>query len=156
MIVVVGGSSRKVGKTTVVCEIIAATPEARWTAIKVSPDDHEPGPTGDTCRYLAAGAVNARLMKEVPELTGNVILESNRILDVLTPDLFVFVAGDGEWKPNVDKYAKRADFVVHGHDTPPVLSGRQPGATDVCARTRSLCPCVVTRWIATRLHQSER
>ena len=36
-------------------------------------------------------------------------------------DLFVFVEGDGEWKPNADKYAKRADFVVRGHATPSLI-----------------------------------
>ena len=85
MIVVVGGSSRKAGKTTVICEIIAATSGAQWTAVKVTPDVHVPGPTGDTGRYLAAGAVRSMLTKEAPELKGNVILESNRIMDVLAP-----------------------------------------------------------------------
>jgi Molybdopterin-guanine dinucleotide biosynthesis protein len=43
VIVVVGGQSRKVGKTTVVCEILRATPERGWIAIKISPHAHGAG-----------------------------------------------------------------------------------------------------------------
>lgn len=80
-IVVVGGQSRKVGKTTMVAGLIAALPEYRWTAFKISlhrhggrwkgdglgngaPDRHtwevseEKDRSGDadTSRFLAAGA----------------------------------------------------------------------------------------------------
>ncbi|GGA61418.1 hypothetical protein GCM10011507_11150 [Edaphobacter acidisoli] len=39
-IVVVGGHSKNVGKTSVVAGLIAAMPEMRWTAIKVSVSGH--------------------------------------------------------------------------------------------------------------------
>lgn len=39
-IIVVGGSNRGVGKTTLVCGLIAALPEYRWNAIKVTTHDH--------------------------------------------------------------------------------------------------------------------
>ena len=65
MIVVVGGSSRKVGKTTVMCEIISATREAAWTALKISPHDHQHGHFGDTDRYTAAGAVKSELLNDL-------------------------------------------------------------------------------------------
>lgn len=39
-IVVVGGHSRSVGKTSVVAGLIAATPEMRWTAIKITQYGH--------------------------------------------------------------------------------------------------------------------
>jgi hypothetical protein len=80
-IVVVGGHSRSVGKTSVVAGLIAALPEFRWTALKVTQyghgvcsangeacdcttDDHswaiseEKDPKGgsDTSRFLSAGA----------------------------------------------------------------------------------------------------
>jgi hypothetical protein len=83
-IVVIGGHSRGVGKTSVVAGLIAALPEFRWTALKVTQyghgvcsadgqacdcatDDHawaiteERNANGesDTSRFLGAGAVRA-------------------------------------------------------------------------------------------------
>jgi hypothetical protein len=83
-ILVVGGHSRNIGKTSVVAGLIAALPEMRWTAFKVTQYGHgicsangEPcdcetadhtiavseerdGATGtDSARYLAAGAVRS-------------------------------------------------------------------------------------------------
>jgi hypothetical protein len=82
MIVVVGGNTRNIGKTTLVCDIIRALPEMNWTAVKItqyghSACAHEGGDCGcapadpacpyaldeqtavdstDTGRYLEAGA----------------------------------------------------------------------------------------------------
>jgi hypothetical protein len=39
-IIVVGGSNRGVGKTALVCGLIAALPEYRWTAVKITAHDH--------------------------------------------------------------------------------------------------------------------
>src|SRR5665213_3908579 len=83
-IVVVGGHSRNIGKTSVVAGLIAALPEMHWTAFKITQFGHgvcsangEPcdcetadhtiavseerqGATGtDSARYLAAGAVRS-------------------------------------------------------------------------------------------------
>lgn len=83
-IVVIGGHSRSVGKTSVVAGLIAALPECRWTAFKITQyghgvcslngeschcatDDHswaiseEKDRSGesDTSRFLLAGAVRA-------------------------------------------------------------------------------------------------
>ncbi len=83
-IVVVGGHSRSVGKTSVVAGLIAALPECRWTALKITQyghgicsnsgkschcasDDHtwaineEKDQSGksDTSRFLVAGAQRA-------------------------------------------------------------------------------------------------
>jgi hypothetical protein len=82
-LVVVGGQSRKVGKTSVVCGLIAALPELRWTAIKLT--QHEPAELvaglppsilvreerernsgTDSSRYLAAGAERAFLVRVQP------------------------------------------------------------------------------------------
>jgi molybdopterin-guanine dinucleotide biosynthesis protein len=82
--VVIGGHSRNIGKTSVVCGLIAAMPERRWTAIKITQFGHgvcsangEPcdcetadhtlaiseerdATTGtDSSRYLAAGAARS-------------------------------------------------------------------------------------------------
>jgi hypothetical protein len=46
-IIVVGGSNRGVGKTALVCGLIAALPEYRWTAVKITTHDHpQPVTTG--------------------------------------------------------------------------------------------------------------
>ena len=123
MIVVVGGSSRKAGKTTVMCEIIAATREALWTAIKLTPHAHDPSRTGDTERYLAAGAVNAYLHEALPAQldAGNFIIESNSVLATLVPDLFVFVNSEGEQKPSALEHAHRADVTIREHTTPELI-----------------------------------
>jgi hypothetical protein len=80
VIVVVGGHSRNIGKTTVAASIIAATREAGWTAVKVTQHGHgvcthacscaehedlvaidqEAAPNDtDSGRFLAAGAERA-------------------------------------------------------------------------------------------------
>ena len=83
-IVVVGGHTRNIGKTSVVAGLIAAMPEWRWTAVKITQFGHgvcsangEPcdcetadhtiavseerdaGSGTDTSRYLAAGAARS-------------------------------------------------------------------------------------------------
>jgi hypothetical protein len=83
-IVVIGGHSRSVGKTSVVAGLIAALPEFHWAALKITQYGHgicsangevcdcatgdhswavseekNPGGDSDTSRYLAAGAVRA-------------------------------------------------------------------------------------------------
>lgn len=84
MLVVIGGNSRNIGKTSVMAALIRAVPEARWTAMKITQyghrvcshsgascgcetgDDHpyalveerEPNRT-DTGRFLAAGATRS-------------------------------------------------------------------------------------------------
>ena len=39
-IVVVGGHTRNIGKTQLVCDVIAAFPEAQWTAVKITQHGH--------------------------------------------------------------------------------------------------------------------
>jgi hypothetical protein len=83
-LIVIGGHSRSVGKTSVVAGLIAALPEFNWTALKVTQyghgvcsmdgelchcatDDHswaiseelDRSGESDTSRFLAAGAVRA-------------------------------------------------------------------------------------------------
>ncbi len=81
MLVVVGGHTRNIGKTSVMCSIIRATADRAWTAIKITQYGHgvcskdgeacecalpdhpfalqqelDPGTGTDSSRYLAAGA----------------------------------------------------------------------------------------------------
>ncbi len=82
-IVVIGGHSRSVGKTSVVAGVIAAMPERHWMAVKITQHGHEVGAAhgeicdgaadhswtiteerdrsgeSDTSRFLAAGAERA-------------------------------------------------------------------------------------------------
>lgn len=119
-IIVVGGSGRGVGKTSLLCGLIAALPERCWTAVKITTHEHgkletiweqtEPERGSDTARYLAAGASRALLiaapergfpivLSELAAKLGpgaNVIFESNRILKHLKPDLCLMVLGAAE------------------------------------------------------------
>jgi len=98
MLVVVGGHSRNIGKTSLVEGMIRALPEAGWTAVKITQyghnvcaadgascdcsagDDHpyalteerEPGKT-DTGRFLAAGAKRALWLRTAKGELGHAI-----------------------------------------------------------------------------------
>ena len=128
MIVVVGGQARKVGKTRAMCDIIAATRELEWTAVKLTSHPHDAalsGPLTDTQRYLDAGAATAVLARAPSEFprANNLIVESNAIVDLVTPDLFVFVADptNPDWKTSARHCFARADVVVERVLDPPVL-----------------------------------
>jgi hypothetical protein len=127
-IIVVGGSNHGVGKTALVCGLIAALPEYHWTAVKVTTHNHgnpqpiweeaTPGQGTDTTRYLAAGARRAFLatpalgsaspVPDFPFLLGelwlklgpgaHVLFESNRIVQYLKPDLCLLVHGGLAWR----------------------------------------------------------
>jgi hypothetical protein len=135
-IVVIGGQARNVGKTGVVCGLIAAFPKRRWTAIKISQHGHgvvvleERGrATGtDSARYLAAGAARAfwistdegKLAAAMPHVreamkgAENVILESNSVLEFVRPDLYAVVLGPAmaDFKASALRYLERADAIV--------------------------------------------
>jgi len=119
-IIVVGGHSRNVGKTSVVTGLISAFPQCSWTAIKISSHRHggvfkreigeiyeekDPAGSTDTSRFLTAGAsrslwarigednVDSVLKELIPILqTGPfVIIESNHILKFIHADLHILV-----------------------------------------------------------------
>ena len=117
MLLVVGGQSRKVGKTSVIAGIIRALREAEWTAIKVTQHhslvgwtlQKESAESGDSGRYLTAGARESwylpcapgqlelamSALRELIEKSGNVIIESNSVMDHLQPDLYLLVLDQG-------------------------------------------------------------
>lgn len=150
-LLVVGGQSRNLGKTSVVAALISALPDASWTAVKITQYGHgicsadgspcdcatadhscaiteerDPAGRADTCRFLAAGArrslwVRTRqgmLAEAMPELrrqlTGNVIIESNSILQFLRPDLYLTVLdfSTPDFKPSARLFLDRADAVL--------------------------------------------
>lgn len=82
-VIMVGGQTKNVGKTTLICNIIAAFPNADWIAVKISNHLHIPqgskqlargdgwstweqNPTtdrNDTARFLRSGAARALLVQ---------------------------------------------------------------------------------------------
>lgn len=147
---VVAGSGRGVGKTTLVCGLLAALPEFHWTAVKITSHAHgkssliweetAPGQGTDTARYLAAGAQHAFLLTagdaELPGRTRelqtkagpgpNLIFESNRILDCVQPDLCLAVEGSGEQKPSFLRIAHRIDARVMRADRDQMAGETEP------------------------------
>jgi hypothetical protein len=118
MVVVVGGHSRNIGKTSVICGIIRALTSWNWTAIKITPHAH----VEREDRFLAAGAARAFLIQgdaipSVAELLAeseNAIIESNGILRFLEPDVCAMVV-DGavpDFKPTALEFIQRVDFLV--------------------------------------------
>ncbi|HEX3893722.1 MAG TPA: hypothetical protein VHW46_14190 [Terracidiphilus sp.] len=145
--VAIGGSGQKVGKTSLICGLIAALPECPWTAVKITSHDHgllEPvweetqaGHGTDTARYLAAGARRALLVTkrngEIPEAELRLalgedhwlIFESNQVQTFHEPDviLALIAAGDTESKPSFAAVVQRADAFV--------CAGSGPGLTQL-------------------------
>jgi hypothetical protein len=151
-IVVVGGHTRNIGKTSVVAGLIRALPELRWTAFKISHHWHgtdlvdgakaEPvfamseetdrDSGTDSSRYLEAGAVRSfwvrvqegRLAEAMPRLYeefgraqamgGNVLVESNSVVEFLRPDVYLSVLdpGTADFKASALRYLDRADAVL--------------------------------------------
>jgi len=134
-IIIVGGSGKSVGKTSLVCGLIAALPKIRWTAVKVTSHDYgrlelvweetEAGQGTDTARYLAAGAQRALLVTlrddalpidEIWKAVGRgteLIFESNAIAGQLEADLCLGVVGAGaKVKPSFEPFMRRMDAAV--------------------------------------------
>ena len=156
-LVVIGGHSRNVGKTSVVAGLIAALAELQWTAVKITQYGHgicsangeacdcatgdhswaiseerdRSGQT-DTSRFLAAGAAQVfwarteqgRLAEAMPTLrhrlatARNVIIESNSVLKVLRPDLYLTVLdpATADFKNSAREFLDRADAVILHHN----------------------------------------
>jgi hypothetical protein len=141
-----------VGKTALICGLIAALPEFRWTAVKITSHAHglarpifeetEAGQGNDTGRYLAAGAHRAILVTAGEDELGRVVLqiiqeqeawahlifESNRILRHVRPDVCLAVAGEAEagHKPSFGAVVERMDAMVVHADRDDVVAGEIP------------------------------
>jgi hypothetical protein len=128
-LIVVGGHSRGVGKTSVIERLLRAR-HGCWIAIKISAHRHAPEGTSvplieetrapssltQTGRYLAAGARRAFLVRApdaaLPQVAAlidafctegsNVLVESNRIVQYVRPDVCLFVVDPciDDWKPS--------------------------------------------------------
>ncbi|PYX08054.1 MAG: hypothetical protein DMG88_12195 [Acidobacteria bacterium] len=152
-IVVIGGHSRSVGKTSVVAGLIGALPAYNWTAFKITQYGHgicsrsgeacncatvdhswaiseEKDRSGesDTSRFLVAGATHSwwvrteqgRLDEAMPTIrrrlaeSENAILESNSLLKLLQPELYITVLDSaiGDFKRSAREFLDRADAVI--------------------------------------------
>jgi hypothetical protein len=156
MLIVVGGHSRNIGKTSVVAGLISALPHWDWTAMKITQSGHgicapsaacgaacdcclplgqpyaiarerEPGDS-DSGRFLAAGARRSYwvrtaagqlsnalpAVREIHETSRHLIVESNSIVEFLTPDLYVVVLDftQGDFKASSRRFLPRADVCV--------------------------------------------
>jgi len=156
MLVVVGGHSRNIGKTSLVAGIIRRLRDRRWVAGKITQygngvcehhegdakcgcepesgepfalsEEYEPNKT-DTGRFLAAGAERsfwlrapagelrrgADTVRKVLGQGDNVIVESNSVVELVQPDLFLMLLDFSceDFKPSSLRFLDRADaFVV--------------------------------------------
>jgi hypothetical protein len=153
MLLVVGGHTRNIGKTSVAEGLIRALPEFRWTALKITQYGHgvcsnhgkacgceadadhpyalseefEPGPT-DSARFLAAGAARAfwlrtregelsaaeAPLKKILTRHENVIVESNSLLELRRPDLYLMTLDFlyQDFKESSARFLDRADAFV--------------------------------------------
>lgn len=126
MMVLVGGQRRKVGKTTAVCQIIAAIPEANWMAYKVTPHHHaaDSSRNPDSDRYLRAGAISAELIEgSMPHLPTheNTIIESNSAIEYCEPDVVLYIGdpNNADVKSSAAAVERRAQFRIDaGTDVP--------------------------------------
>lgn len=169
MIVVVGGHTRNIGKTSVAAGLIRRLPEYAWTALKITqyghsvcthgghgchcgPDpahpyalseEYEPG-TRDSARFLEAGARRAfwlrtavgELHRASPAIQkilsagGNTIIESNSILELLRPDIYLMVLdfARNDFKQSASRFLERADafVMIEGNPTPPGVWDTKP------------------------------
>jgi hypothetical protein len=139
--IAVGGHARNVGKTSVVAGLISALPQFEWTAMKVTSGDRSLTPgqayaviqeqnpgVGDTGRFLAAGARRAywvraaegELGQALPAVRAvkadsrNLIVESDSIVEILTPDLYLVVLdfAQQDFKASSRRWLARADACV--------------------------------------------
>lgn len=153
MLIVVGGHSRNIGKTSVVEGLIRALPEFEFAAVKITQyghgvcsnhgkncgcegdaehpyaltEEYEPGPT-DSARFLAAGArrsfwlrtrigelrAAATPLRKLLSQNENVIAESNSLLELADPDLYLVTVdfAVADFKASSARFLDRADAFV--------------------------------------------
>jgi hypothetical protein len=154
MLIVVGGHSRNIGKTSVAEGLIRALPEFRFAAIKITQyghgvcsnhgqscgcegdadhpfaisEEYEPSAT-DSGRFLGAGArrsfwlrtrtgelsAAAGPLKKLLAQNENIIAESNSLLELAQPDLYLMTLDFActDFKDSSARFLERADaFVV--------------------------------------------
>lgn len=183
-IVVVGGSAKDIGKTALVCSVIGSLPDFDWTAVKISGHDYgidssskssviietTDGLATDTARYLAAGARRALLVTrrgpKIPideirtalEGDRNVLFESNRIIDVVKPDVcLALVAGPRmHWKPSFFRLLYKADALVSRGAFEMKLVELAAGTSHFELQSLDCLTPELESWLRSRLSLSQR
>lgn len=173
MLVVVGGHSRNIGKTSVVAGLIRRLRGREWAAVKITQFGHgvcshageacgcetepehpfalseefEPSRT-DSGRFLAAGARRSFWLRTpmgqlalarttfemILRQNEHVIVESNSVLELVAPDLFLMVLDFGcqDFKASSMRFMDRADafLVVDRGINGPLWDGIAQGVSD--------------------------
>lgn len=186
-LIVVGGHTRGIGKTAVVAHLLRTLGWAGAAAVKISAHRHATGPVApvmieeareaspetQTGRYLAAGAARAWLCRcpatRLPEAAAfidalrarghDVLVESNRIVDVIEPDLLLFVvsARIDDWKASSAACLQRADALVLSPgsagvpDTVWRLAAPRTGPVRAFGLTADWAAPGLTPWVGRRL-----
>jgi hypothetical protein len=176
-VIVVGGHTRSIGKTQLMCDVISAFPEAQWVAGKITqyghgvcaqngencdcaPDEHicavswetRSDSGTDSGRFLAAGARRSFwlrtkqgfLAEGLPLLRaalreaglgqsrgpGNLILESNTLLQFVKPSLYLMVLHPAktDFKESARLQMDRASAFVLRELLPEGTEGGNPAA----------------------------
>lgn len=177
-IIAIGGNTKDIGKTTLVCAVITALPEFQWTAVKIT--GHDYGPTGsgpastvweetkageetDTGRYLLAGARRALLVtrigaqppiEEIRKALGhdrNIIFESNRIVDAVKPNVCLALIGGQptERKSSFERLLSVADAVVTLDDSQ--IDDLPAGLPRFQLNSQRMLSAEMVSWLRTRL-----
>lgn len=177
--VVVGGPTKGAGKTTLICGILAAMPEREWTAIKITShayrgvpitEEMAREPTTDTGRYLLAGARRAllveapedadwtALVKEICRRGENLIVESNRIVNFLAPDVCLGVLGKGfvQAKPSFTTFLSSVDGLIARAGVPVPQDSRRPGVPLFAMDDFSSISPEFAEWVRARLSRPSR
>jgi hypothetical protein len=193
MLVVVGGHSRNIGKTSVVAGLIRRLRDRRWVALKITqyghsvcehhaggtlcgcePESGEPFALSeeyeanqtDTGRFLAAGAERsfwlrapsgelpraARMVRKILQQGENVIVESNSVVELVQPDVFLMLLDFSceDFKPSSLRFMDRADafLVVDRGINAPLWAGVARGLWDQKPQLLVKPPQYVTREVA--------
>lgn len=126
-LVVVGGHSRRVGKTSIVKAILRATPDVAWQTVKISNHPHRAqnastptlAPDLLCLRDAEFGAGVAGIASLLADGC-NLLVESNRIVSHLRADVVIFVVDprNPDWKASSSACLERADALVFSQDGP--------------------------------------
>ncbi len=139
-IIGIGGAHSKVGKTKVACKLLEKL--NGWGAVKFTKtpfyssiiDNPEvlKQRGKDTCRLLEAGAKEViwvkssqHEMKETLEIAverlselKGIIIEGNSAIDVLKPEIVVFVSKNEDLKKGAERILEKADVVIFDENPP--------------------------------------